>query len=334
MRNPKKNNHMHGGHYGAIGAVGAFLIAAIVLMSSLGLFRAPSEDSTVLQSQNEVYSVVSVPDYDLGDIEESAPSMSDTPLGNAEVFFIDVGQGDAALILEGGMALLIDAGVVGSGDYLVDYISGLGIARLDYVVATHNHADHIGGMADVINYFDIGVFFTTATPATTATYERMLTALEAKPDIEVVIPVPGDSYTFPNSNFIFFGPFNSHLEFSNQNASSLVLKYTNGEHSFLFMGDAEAATERDLLDSASNVSADVIKLGHHGSSSSSTPAFIDAVNPLMAVISCGANNEYGHPHNGTIDTLNVRNIETYRTDARGTVYMSSDGHSLVVETER
>lgn len=329
-KNPKKGGK-RGACYGAgiIGATAAIL-AALLLMSYLGLVQGNQTESQSIQVPNDTYSVVSLPD---GDADSSASNTS-AEAGTAEVFFIDVGQGDATLILEGDTSLLIDAGDVGWGDFLVDYIAGLGVERLDYIVATHNHADHIGGMEAVINYFDVGTFFTTATPATTATYEQMLTALESRTDIEIVIPRPGDEYTLASSGFIFLGPFNSHQEFSDQNDSSLVLKYTNGDHNFLFMADAEAATEEDLLVSHSNVSADVVRVGHHGSSTSSTAAFIEAVNPQIAVISCGAGNSYGHPHKETLETIGTNGIEVYRTDTRGTIYLSSDGGSLMIETER
>ena len=310
---------------GAVAGGTAILLVVLLLITTLSGVSGSGGSATVSLgngSVSDAFSVVSVPD-------EANP---DVVGGDAEIYFFDVGQGDSSLIIEGGKTLLIDAGDNGREDFLIENIAALGIVRLDYVVATHNHADHIGGMEEIINAFEIGTFFTTATPNTTATYERMLEALEAKTDIEVVIPRPGDSYTLGSSHFQFLGPFNSHLEFDDQNDSSLVLKYINGVHSFLFMGDAEAKTEQDLLDSATDVSATVLKVGHHGSSSSSTPEFIERVGAGYAIISCGADNEYGHPHHETLETLT--NTAVLTTPENGTIYVTSTTAGLTMYTEK
>jgi beta-lactamase superfamily II metal-dependent hydrolase len=246
------------------------------------------------------------------------------------VHYLDVGQGDSEFIeLPNGECMLIDAGTSDSAQKIVDTITNYGYSKLDYVVATHPHADHIGGMTKVINNFDIGEIYMPKASTTTKTFENMLTAISdnglsintAKAGVEV--------YSDSSLEIEFLAPVGT--SYTDLNNYSAVVKITYGSNSFLFTGDAENVSEEEMLSSERNsLSADVLKVGHHGSSSSSTVDFINAVNPKYAVISCGVDNSYGHPHSETLTKLDDKNVELYRTDKQGTITVVCDGNDNFV----
>jgi beta-lactamase superfamily II metal-dependent hydrolase len=246
------------------------------------------------------------------------------------VHYLDIGQGDSEFIeLPNGECMLIDAGTSDSAQKIVDTITNYGYSKLDYVVATHPHADHIGGMTKVINSFDIGEIYMPKASTTTKTFENMLTAISdnglsintAKAGVEV--------YSDSSLKIEFLAPVGT--SYTDLNNYSAVVKITYGSNSFLFTGDAEDVSEEEMLSSERNsLSADVLKVGHHGSSSSSTVDFINAVNPKYAVISCGVDNSYGHPHSETLTKLDDKNVELYRTDKQGTITVVCDGNDNFV----
>ena len=241
-----------------------------------------------------------------------------------KVHFLDVGQADSTLIqLPNNEVTLIDGGNIGDGKFLVDYIKTLNIKRLDYIIATHPHADHIGGLADVIESFDIGKIYMPAKTANTQVFERLLIEIKKK-NLKItqaksgmLIIDEGDlklSIVSPRGD-----------KYKKVNDYSIVNKLNYKNISLLFTGDAEKIAEDELIDSRVNLSADILKVGHHGSSTSSSDDFLKAINPKYAVISCGRDNKYGHPDLSLIERLKSRNIKVLRTDKMGSIILSSDG---------
>ena len=249
---------------------------------------------------------------------------------NLEVHFIDVGQGDAILIKQNGYNMLIDAGDNKYEQIVVDYLKENGITRLDYVIGTHPHADHIGGLDAVINTFDIGKVIMPNIIHTTKTFEDVLIAIENK-GLKITTPNIGDSYELGNANFEILAPKSkSYTELNNY---SVVIRMICGKTSFLFAGDAEDISEKEMLDSGRNLKADVLKVGHHGSDTSTTAVFLDAVSPAYAVIQVGKDNKYGHPTTEIINRLEERNIKIYRNDLDGNIIAISDGENIEFNTE-
>ena len=254
-------------------------------------------------------------------------NINSTASGMLEVQYIDVGQADASLVkLPNGKIMMIDAGGNATADKLVDYVKGQGISKIDYFIATHPHEDHIGGMDKVIDNFDVDTIYMPKVDdeqvPTTRTYEDVLTAIANK-KLKVTQGRAGISVFHEDGLSADIIAPNSE-KYEELNSYSIVVKLTYGNNRFLFMGDAEADSEKEMLEKF-DVKADVIKCGHHGSSSSSSAAFIAAVKPQYAILSCGLNNAYGHPHQKTLDTLKKYGSEIYRTDEQQTITARSNG---------
>jgi competence protein ComEC len=255
---------------------------------------------------------------------------TNTDIGQLKVHFIDVGQADSILIQNGDKSMLIDAGNNADGDDVVNYIKGLGIKKLDVVVGTHAHEDHIGGMDTVIKSFDIGQVIMPKAGNTTKTFEDVLTAIAAK-GLKITAPVPGTEIKLNSATAKIIAPNGS--DYKDLNDSSVVIKLTFGNNSFMLMGDAEAVSEKQILAKGLDIKADLLKVGHHGSSSSTSQEFLNAVNPKYAVISVAKGNDYEHPHKPTMDKLKAKGIKVYRTDELGTIVATSDGKSITFNTK-
>ncbi|MCC8161972.1 MAG: MBL fold metallo-hydrolase [Lachnospiraceae bacterium] len=241
------------------------------------------------------------------------------------VHFIDVGQGDCTLITQGDHAMLIDAGDNTEGENVVSYLDYMGIDELDYLVLTHPDADHIGGADVVLYHIDCETVLTPDREADTKSWSEVVEAMSEK-GLEAVHPQPGDSYALGEASFTVLGPLQ---DYEDSNDCSIVLRLTHGDNAFLFTGDAEENAEAEILASGYTLSADVLKVGHHGSRSSTGDEFLAAVSPSCAVISCGEENDYGHPHAATLNKLRTSGVSLYRTDEQGTITVTSDGSSLV-----
>ena len=248
--------------------------------------------------------------------------------GNLIALFLDVGQGDSTFIeLPNGETMLIDASVSGLGEGIESYINNCGFSKIDYLVATHPHADHIGSMAYIVENMDIGKIYMPNVSTTTRTFEKLLTAISERgmkiQSAKAGMNILGNS----NLDIDILAPVK--IMEDDLNNCSVVLKITYNNNSFLFTGDAEKV-EFETINA--DMSADVLKVPHHGSRTSTDEKFLERVNPQIAVISLGKDNEYGHPHKSTLKYLDKFGVTTYRTDKDATVIVTSDGNDISVET--
>ena len=247
---------------------------------------------------------------------------------------MDVGNADCLLLQSGDRFALIDAGENEDGDDVVSFLKRVGITYLDYVIATHPDADHIGGMDEVVENIAIGTFLMSYMPQgytpTTRVYEDLLMALIEK-DVTPVEPSFGESYSFGNAYLDILSGLSDHTE---TNEQSIVCRVRFGDTRFLLMGDAGKEVEEELLQNGVDLRADVLKVGHHGSRSSTSIDFAQAVSPTVALIPCGTNNRYNHPHDETLDTLRKADCAVYRSDFNGDITVISDGKNVTVTTER
>lgn len=237
------------------------------------------------------------------------------------VHFIDVGQADCALLASDGHYMVIDGGNNDDAETIVDYLQGQGVQTLDAVVGTHPHEDHIGSLDAVINSFDVEKVYMPKIMHTSQTFEDVLDAIANK-GLKITAPKPGDTFSFGACQVEVMGPWQEYSDFNN---NSIVLRVTAGETRFLFTGDAEKTAEEDMMRNGCDLQADVLKVGHHGSSTSTSDGFLQAVSPSCAVISAGEGNSYGHPEQATLEKLEDYGVNIYRTDEQGTIVCTTDG---------
>ena len=243
------------------------------------------------------------------------------------VHFINVGQGDSILIQSpNGKAMLIDGGIKGEGDNVVAYIREQGVSELDYVVATHPDADHIGGLIDVLNSISIKNFMDSGKVHTSQTYEQMITLIGDK-NISYIVPTIGQQIALDDELDITV--LNADESASDNNEASIVLKVSYGDISFQLTGDAGIEMEQQMM-ATQNVQATILKAGHHGSNTSSSPAFIEAVSPEATILSYGQDNKYGHPHLEVIESLQAVGSKVYSTAEEGHIVVTTDGKSYSV----
>lgn len=267
----------------------------------------------------------------------SAADLNEEPAADAEVsvHFIDVGQGDCELIMTPDKNILIDGGEKEYGTAVVAYLKAQGIEQLDYVIVSHPHSDHEGGLATVISEIPtqnvIMAKLTDDMVPTTSTYVNLLSAIK-QTKAKLAYKKPEDEIDLGNScNITFYAPVDDYEDLNNY---SLVLKFTHKDNSFLFVGDIESKAEKDILKKNYDLSADVLKVAHHGSSTSSTKNFLDAVGAKYGVIEVGSPNTYNHPNDDVLALLKRVGMEIYRTDENGNVVFSSDGKTLKIVTEK
>ena len=246
------------------------------------------------------------------------------------VYFIDVGQGDCILVNVNGYNLLIDSGPSSARKSLLGYLDKLSISKFDYVIATHPHEDHIGNMDAIIRKYHIGKFLAPKVTASTLTFENMVTALNDKNLKISVISTGSNSINLGKETSIMFYTLPNLNTDDELNLYSPIIKLTYKNISFLFTGDAELKNEEFLIKNEINLRSHILKIGHHGSSSSTCEAFLNSVNPKVAIISVGSNNKYGHPAASTLNLLKNYHIKLYRTDLLGTIILKSDGSSFSI----
>lgn len=265
---------------------------------------------------------------------ESSVAFDPTADGVMRVAFLDVGQGDCELIECDGATVLIDGGEAVNAGYVLGYLKSRGIQKLDCYIVSHPHSDHMGAAAEIINGIKIDKFITTdfseLNMPTSKVYENMLDSLENQPECEVITVKAGDVLEIGKLTLNILAPFE---ETSDYNNMSVVVRADYGKTRFLFTGDAEKEVEKQMLENGSDLKADVLKVGHHGSKTSTGSDFLKAVSPKYAVISCGAGNSYGHPHKEITELLKRCGIEYFRTDEQGTIVIYSDSQTVSAEKE-
>ena len=243
------------------------------------------------------------------------------PMDGLYVHYIDVGQGDSELVCCNGEYMLIDAGEPDASDAVLEYLDRHGIDKLDYLVCTHSHSDHCGGLDAVVERLDVGTVFTSPYAGDSPSYEIFTDAVYDA-GLELTVPELGESYRLGEASFSFIGPVE---DYDNTNDDSLVLRLEYGDTSFLFTGDMTAKAEKDLINDGASLRCDVLKVGHHGSSGSSCYQFLYEAQPGIGVISCEKGNSYGHPHEETLSRLDDADVTVYRTDLEGSIVIFSDG---------
>lgn len=250
--------------------------------------------------------------------------------GTLTVSWLDVGQGDAAVIQCGGQSMLIDGGKPEKSSYIYAWLQQHGLSYLDVIVATHVDADHIGGLSGALNYASVGTAYCPVTTGTTETFQSFVKYL-AQRGKQITVPTAGETFALGGAQVQILGPLHR-AEDSNDN--SIVLKVSFGATSFLFTGDAERAEEQDLLNAGVNLQSTVLKVGHHGSDTSTSYPFLRAVAPQCAVISVGDGNSYGHPTEAVLSRLRDAGVTTFRTDMQGEITAVSDGQTINFSTAK
>lgn len=316
------------------------LVGSSFTAGSLGLLAADENDeesiNTIISDEEEIEEVMAEEENSEDeakkkvDSEENKKTTSDSETyAPLKAHFIDVGQADAALIEYEDRAILIDAGDWNK-DEVVSYLRQEGIERIDLLIGSHEHADHIGQMDRVINNFPVDEVWLPGNGATSQVFERVLTAIEEH-DINYDEPRAGDEYKLDNLHIDIVSPHNLTGDLNND---SIVMKLTYGAISFLFTGDAEKEAESRIVHSDKNIHATILKVGHHGSDTSTTDHFLHQVNPKVAIISVGKNSQYGHPNKSVLDRIQKQGADLYATSTHGNIIVTTDGTEYEVATNK
>ena len=247
------------------------------------------------------------------------------------VHYIDVGQADCTLVLCDDKTMLIDGGNVDDSSLVVSYLKKMDIDYLDYVVCTHAHEDHVGGLSGALSYAKAGTVFAPESESDSKAYTNFKKKVLAQ-GLDIKHPIDGDEFSLGSSTVQVLGPV--YEDENDLNNTSIVLKVIYGETSFLFTGDAERSEENDIMDEGYDLSATVLKVGHHGSETSTSYRFLREVMPKYAIISVGRDNSYGHPHDEPLSRLKDAGAEIFRTDECGDIIAESDGLTVKIHTAK
>lgn len=302
--------------------IGSLLLTFFLLLASASVLSNSGHTTPNITSIQAAEHTASV--------SQSAKSSSGEQKELLTVTFLDVGQGDAAVLQCGGQTMMIDGGKAKASSYIYSWLKKNQISYLDVMVATHTDADHIGGLPGALNYAKVGTAYCPVTSGTTKTFQSFVKYLK-KQAKSITVPKAGDEFSLGGAQVRILGPTDPQAEGNN---SSIVLKVTFGDTSFLFTGDAEREEEQELLESGYDLESTVLKVGHHGSDTSTSYLFLRTVNPQYAVISVGADNTYGHPTEAVLSRLRDADVKTCRTDLQGTITAVSDGKKVTFQTER
>lgn len=301
--------------------IGVIIFVFIIILGN-------NHDSDLLESLKNATEVDSLENVE--NVDNTVNDNNTTVTGNLIIDYIDVGQGDSILIRQGEATMLIDGGTSECKDELLSFLKEENVDKFEYIVGTHPHEDHIGSLDDVVNSYDFDTILFPKATSTTKTFENLVLAVQNK-EKKFTTPVVGEEYTLGEAKFKILAPNSS--KYSSTNDYSIVIKLTYGENTFLFTGDAESISENEMLDYNAELSADVLKIGHHGATTSTSKKFLEAVSPKYAVISVGKDNSYNHPTKTTMDKLESAGISVYRTDEQGTIECVSDGVNITFNVE-
>lgn len=297
----------------ALARIPAFFILFMVFIT----VSACSSDSLSPNSVNQTGQAASAMPDDPKLIAESWPE-------NLTIHFLDVGQGLSILCESNGQYLLYDGGDRDASSFVVSYLKKQGVETLDYIIVSHYDADHLNGVIGALNVFQTGTVIGPDYTHDSKLYQSFLSALKASGKT-MVHPSVKDTFSFGNCKFEVLGPSEIVTESNN---NSIVIKLSYGDTSFIFTGDAEHGEEQDIVESGSDLSCDVLSIGHHGSNDSTSRDFLHRLMPEYAVISCGRDNQHGHPGAETMERIQAINAKIFRTDEQGTIIVTSDGKSL------
>lgn len=311
------------------------LFAVVVVLGSIALaiginFQNQSA-SKVDSFQSETHQSLQAEQTQQSDNHESEEAEPAVPEGSTfEIHFFDVGEADSALVECDGHYMLIDGGNPGSSSFLYSYLQKHGIDYLDYIVCSHAHTDHVGGLAGALNYASVGVAYAPVTEYDSRAFNSFVKYLNEQGK-EITVPSPGDNIMLGVAKITFIGPVDMSLAEINHNNASIILRIEFGSTSFLFTGDAEIEEELSVIGTNAELQSTLLKVGHHGSYTSSSEMFIAAVKPDYAIVSVGKDNEYGHPHEVALDRLSSYCPTVYRTDLLGEIVCYSDGVELTFD---
>lgn len=312
--------------------IGILTAVIILIMGSLYRIRFPNKMGSIIKPVLAVclLTLMLVSQFLTGCMEKEPPRQQSQGPDTLTVHFIDVGQADSILVVNGQHAMLIDAGNNADAAQIEDYLRKEGISELEFLVGTHPHEDHVGGLDVIIQDFDVFKVIMPRVNHDTQSYKDVLLSMVARM-MQPVYPAPGSSYELGSAEFTVLSP--GRRSYEELNDYSIVIKLVFGDTSFLFTGDAGFIPEQEMIAQGYDLSADVLKIGHHGSRYSTSDDFLRRVNPEAVVISVGKNNDYQHPHAETMLKLEANEIPVYRTDENGTVLAVSDGHTIRFNTD-
>ena len=313
--------------YWALLLVGAFLLITVCAIA--GDYDSASEDSSEVSDkivEADGPSVIEPSEVILPEQTQSLPAEDST----FEIYFLDVDQGDAAVVLCDGKAMLIDGGNSKQSSRIYSFLSTHNITHLDYIVASHPDADHVGGLSGALNYATVDTALCTTDTYETETFSDFVKYLKAQ-DVMITIPDAGDTYRLGSASITIVGP-KKNVAYSDN--TSLVLRIEYFDTSFLFTGDAEIEDEQAAIASGYDIKSNVLKVAHHGSNSSSSYHFIYEVDPDYAVISVGGKNNYGHPTENVLSRLHDADVKTFRTDIQGDIHCRSDGTTITFDVKK
>lgn len=300
-------------------------VIALVMIIAVG----ENLDSNLLESLKQ--NIENAPLENVDNVDKETSSNENVIVdGNLVIDYINVGQGDSILIRQGQHAMLIDGGTTECKEELLNFLQAENIKSFDYIVGTHPHEDHIGSLDEVVNTYDFDTILFSRVTSNTKNFEELVTAVSNKGK-KFTTPLSGNEYMLGDAKFKILAP--SSTSYQSVNNYSIVIKLTYGNNSFLFTGDAETLSEMEILNSFDSLKSDVLKVGHHGSTTSTSKKFLNAVSPKYAVVSVGRDNLYNHPTKTTMDKLKELNIPVYRTDEEGTIECVSNGKDITFNVE-